>query len=89
MASLAVAAALIGVEHPDLPSICPLSVQWRWVWFREPKVGESLVLLVLKIFIRITGSEKWRDTSSRMSSGILFRNRLLRSGSVVSRKFDL
>lgn len=75
MASLAVAAAL-NVEHPDLSSICPLSrLLLRWVWLREPKAGGSLVLLVLKIFIRIAGSEKWWDTSSDMSSGILFRNR--------------
>lgn len=76
MASLAVAATLMSTEHPDLPSIRPPSgLQLRWVWLKEPKVGESLVLLVLKIVIRITGSEKWRDASSRMSSGILFRNR--------------
>lgn len=58
MASLAVAAAL-SVEYPDLSSICPLSrLQWLWAWLWEPKAGESLVVLVLKIAISITGSEK-------------------------------
>lgn len=66
MASLAVAAAL-SVDYPDLSYICPLSrLQLLW-----PEAGESLVLLVLKIIVRITGSEKWYDTSS----GILLRNR--------------
>lgn len=59
MASLAVAAAL-SIEPPDPPSICPLSrLQRLWVWLREPRAEESLVLFVLKIFISITGSEKW------------------------------
>lgn len=84
MASLAVAAAL-SVDYPDLSSICPLSrLQLLWVW---PEAGESLVLSVLKIIVRITGSEKWYDTSS----GILLRNRNKNRGgvSLVSRKFDL
>lgn len=68
MASLAVAAAL-SVDYPDLSSICPLSrLQLLWVW---PEAGESLVLLVLKIIVRITGSEEWCGTSP----GILLRNR--------------
>lgn len=66
MASLAVAAAL-SVDYPDLSSNCPLSrLQLLW-----PEAGASLVLLVLKIIVRITGSEKWCDTLS----GILLRNR--------------